>query len=85
MNALEEMRKLIADGDVDVLRELVRQMAEALMGAEVDALCGAARAAAGHAGPRPRLSPAAMRRSTYACPRPPTPRICVTAMRVALI
>lgn len=42
MNAVEEMRKLIAQGDVDVLRELVRQMAEALMGAEVDALCGAA-------------------------------------------
>jgi putative transposase len=41
MNALEEMRKLIADGDADVLRELVKQMAEALMGAEVDALCGA--------------------------------------------
>ena len=42
MNALEEMRKLIADGETDLLRELVRQMAEALMGAEVDALCGAA-------------------------------------------
>jgi transposase-like protein len=42
MNALEEMRKLIAGGDVDVLRTLVKQMAEALMGAEVDALCGAA-------------------------------------------
>jgi transposase-like protein len=42
MNALEEMRKLIADGEIDVLRELVKQMAEALMGAEVDALCGAA-------------------------------------------
>ena len=43
MNALEEMRKLIEGGDVDVLRTLVKQMAEALMGAEVDALCGAAR------------------------------------------
>jgi len=42
MNALEEMRKLIADGEIDVLRELVKQMAEALMDAEVDALCGAA-------------------------------------------
>jgi len=42
MNALEEMRKLIGDGEIDVLRTLVRQMAEALMGAEVDALCGAA-------------------------------------------
>lgn len=42
MNALEEMRKLISDGEIDVLRTLVKQMAEALMGAEVDALCGAA-------------------------------------------
>jgi len=42
MNALEEMRKLIGDGEIDVLRTLVRQMAEALMGAEVAALCGAA-------------------------------------------
>jgi len=42
MNALEEMRKLIGEGEIDVLRTLVRQMAEALMGAEVDALCGAA-------------------------------------------
>jgi transposase-like protein len=41
MNGLEEMRKLIAEGDVDVLRTMVKQMAEALMGAEVDALCGA--------------------------------------------
>lgn len=42
MNGLEEMRKLIAEGDIDVLRTLVKEMAEALMGAEVDALCGAA-------------------------------------------
>ena len=42
MNALQEMRKLIEEGDVDVLRTMVKQMAEALMGAEVDALCGAA-------------------------------------------
>lgn len=42
MNAIEEMRKLIEGGDVDVLRTLVKQMAEALMGAEVDSLCGAA-------------------------------------------
>ena len=43
MNALEEMRKLIEEGDADLLRTMVKQMAEALMGAEVDALCGAAR------------------------------------------
>ncbi len=42
MNGLQEMRKLIEEGDVDVLRTMVKQMAEALMGAEVDALCGAA-------------------------------------------
>ena len=42
VNALQEMRKLIEEGDVDVLRTMVKQMAEALMGAEVDALCGAA-------------------------------------------
>jgi putative transposase len=42
MNGLQEMRKLIAEGDIDVLRTLVKEMAEALMGAEVDALCGAA-------------------------------------------
>ena len=41
MNGLQEMRKLIAEGDIDILRTLVKEMAEALMGAEVDALCGA--------------------------------------------
>lgn len=43
MNGLKEMRKLIEEGDIDLLRTMVRQMAEALMGAEVDALCGASR------------------------------------------
>lgn len=43
MNAIAEMRKLIEGGDADVLRLLVKQMAEALMGAEADALCGAGR------------------------------------------
>ena len=43
MNGLQEMRKLIAEGDIDVLRTLVKEMAEALMSAEVDALCGAGR------------------------------------------
>jgi len=42
MNAVEEIRKLLEEGDVDLLRTLVKQMAEALMGAEADALCGAA-------------------------------------------
>jgi putative transposase len=42
MNALEELRKLIEEGDADLLRSMVGQMVEALMGAEVDALCGAA-------------------------------------------
>lgn len=42
MNGLEELRKLIEEGDVDLLRTMVKQMVEALMGAEVDALCGAA-------------------------------------------
>jgi putative transposase len=42
MNGLAELRKLIEEGDVDLLRTMVKQMAEALMGAEVDALCGAA-------------------------------------------
>jgi len=42
MNGLEEMRKLIEEGDVDLLRTMVKGMAEALMEAEVEALCGAA-------------------------------------------
>ena len=42
MNGLEEMRKLLEEGNVDVLRTMVKQMAEAFMGAEADALCGAA-------------------------------------------
>jgi putative transposase len=41
MNGLEEMRKLIEEGDIDLLRTMVKRMAEALMDAEVDALCGA--------------------------------------------
>jgi putative transposase len=42
MNGLREMHKLIEEGDIDVLRTMVKEMAEALMGAEVEALCGAA-------------------------------------------
>jgi transposase-like protein len=41
MNGLQEMRKLIEEGDIDVLRTMVKEMAEALMEAEVDPLCGA--------------------------------------------
>ena len=41
MKGLEEMRKLIEEGDVDLLRTMVKRMAEALMDAEIDALCGA--------------------------------------------
>ena len=42
MNALDELRKLLEESDVDLLRTLVKQIVEALMGAEVDAVCGAA-------------------------------------------
>ena len=42
-NGLEEMRKLIEEDCIDLLRTMVKQMAEALMDAEADALCGAAR------------------------------------------
>ena len=42
MNAFDELRKLLEESDVDLLRTLVKQIVEALMGAEVDAVCGAA-------------------------------------------
>ena len=42
MNALDELRKLLEESDIDLLRTLVKQIVEALMGAEVDAVCGAA-------------------------------------------
>lgn len=41
MGVLEEIRKRLEDTDADGLREMVRVLAEALMGAEVDGLCGA--------------------------------------------
>jgi len=41
MNAMDELRKMLEEGDVDLLRTLVKQVVETLMGAEVDALCGA--------------------------------------------
>jgi putative transposase len=42
MDALAWLRKQIAEADTDLLREMVRVFAEALMGAEADAICGAA-------------------------------------------
>jgi hypothetical protein len=36
------MRKLIEEGDVDLLRTMGKRIAEALMDAEVKALCGGA-------------------------------------------
>ena len=43
MNLLETLRKVGADGDVDLLREGVRVLAEAIMEAEVSELTGAAK------------------------------------------
>lgn len=41
MAFFNEIRKRLEEDDPDTLREMVRVMAEALMGAEVDSLCGA--------------------------------------------
>ena len=41
MDLLGWLRKQLEDADADLLREMVRSFAEALMSAEVDALCGA--------------------------------------------
>jgi len=41
MGLLEEIRKRLEDEGVDGLREMVRVLAEALMSADVDSLCGA--------------------------------------------
>jgi putative transposase len=41
MSVLSEIRKVLEEGDADVLRDMVRVMAEILMASEVDALCGA--------------------------------------------
>lgn len=46
MSLLETLRKVSADGDVDLLREGVRVLAQAIMEAEVSELTGAARASA---------------------------------------
>jgi putative transposase len=42
MDLLAWLRKQLAEAEPDLLREMVRSFAEALMGAEADALCGAA-------------------------------------------
>ncbi len=41
IDALEAFRKQLEGADADLLREMVKVFAEQLMGAEVDALCGA--------------------------------------------
>jgi putative transposase len=41
MDLLTWLRKQLEEADADLLREMVRCFAEALMGAEADALCGA--------------------------------------------
>ena len=42
MDPLGWLRKQLAEAEPDLLREMVKSFAEALMGAEADALCGAA-------------------------------------------
>ncbi len=41
VHPLEVLRNRLAGGDVDVLRELIAPVVEAVMAAEIDALCGA--------------------------------------------
>jgi transposase-like protein len=41
IDVLEDFRKQLEGSDVDLLRDMVKVFAEQLMGAEVDALCGA--------------------------------------------
>ena len=40
--SLEWLRKRLADAEPDLLREMMRMVVTALMGAEADELCGAA-------------------------------------------
>ncbi len=42
MDRLVWLRKVLAEGDVDLMREMLKVFAEELMGAEADAICGAA-------------------------------------------
>ncbi len=41
LDLLAWLRKQLAEAEPDLLREMVKSFAEALMGAEADALCGA--------------------------------------------
>ena len=41
IDVLEDFRKQLEGADVDLLREMVKVFSEQLMGAEVDAICGA--------------------------------------------
>ena len=41
MDLLGWLRKQLSEAEPDLLREMVKSFAEALMGAEADALCGA--------------------------------------------
>jgi len=42
MDRLAWLRKVLAEGDADMMREMLKVFAEELMGAEADSLCGAA-------------------------------------------
>jgi transposase-like protein len=42
MDRLAWLRKVLAEGDTDMMREMLKVFAEELMGAEADSLCGAA-------------------------------------------
>lgn len=42
MDRLTWLRKVMAEGDVDLMREMLKVFAEEIMGAEADAICGAA-------------------------------------------
>jgi transposase-like protein len=42
MDRLAWLRKVIADGDADLMRKMLKVFAEELMGAEADSICGAA-------------------------------------------
>lgn len=41
MDRLAWLRKVVAEGDVDLMREMLKVFAEELMGAEADSICGA--------------------------------------------
>ena len=41
VHPMEQLRNRLQGGDVDVLRELIAPVVEAVMAAEIDAICGA--------------------------------------------